>query len=69
MIDHTGNQWVTAFGEEAEILLNSSAKELGELKQRNNEDYLKKIASAAFKTFMFKIRFRFEPYKVNIFFK
>lgn len=62
LVDWTGNQWATAFNEEAEILLNASAQELGELKERDNDAYLERIGAAAFKSYIFKLRLRLESF-------
>ncbi|KAL7301699.1 hypothetical protein TKK_0005698 [Trichogramma kaykai] len=62
LVDSSGNQWATAFNEEAEMLVNAGAQELGELKEKNNDEYMEKIGQAAFKSYVFKLRMRLENY-------
>jgi replication factor A1 len=66
-VDHSGNQWATAFNEEAEVMVNASAQELGELKERDNDAYLEKIGASAFKSYVFKLRLRLETFNVCIY--
>ncbi|XP_001604531.1 replication protein A 70 kDa DNA-binding subunit [Nasonia vitripennis] len=62
LVDWTGNQWIAAFNDEAEILLNGSGPELGELKEKDFDAYLKKIAETSFKSYIFKIRVKQETF-------
>lgn len=66
LVDYTGNQWATAFNEEAEVLLNATAQELGELKERDNDAYLERIGASAFRSYIFKLRLRLENFNVCI---
>lgn len=66
LVDWSGNHWATAFNEEAEMMLGATAQELGELKDGDNEAYLEKIGTAAFKSFIFRLRLRMENYNVCI---
>ncbi|OXU23008.1 hypothetical protein TSAR_015531 [Trichomalopsis sarcophagae] len=62
LVDWTGNQWATAFNEEAEVLLSASAQELGELKEKDGDAYMETIGAAAFKSYIFKLRLRLENF-------
>lgn len=64
MADWTDNQWVTAFNDEAEKILNSTAQELGELKENDIDAYSEKFSEATFKSFIFKIRVKVEVFGV-----
>ncbi|KAK0166630.1 hypothetical protein PV327_004122 [Microctonus hyperodae] len=60
--DWSGNQWVTAFGEEGEKIIGMSAQELGELSENQPDDYNDKFSTVAFNSYIFKIRTRVETY-------
>ncbi|XP_014215325.1 replication protein A 70 kDa DNA-binding subunit [Copidosoma floridanum] len=62
LVDWTANHWVTAFNDDAEVLMNASAQELGELKEKNDDTYMEKIGAAAFKSYIFKLRMKMENY-------
>jgi len=63
LADFTGNQWVTCFQESAEAILNTSASEIGQLKDSGDEKAFDQIFSEAnFKTFNFRIRAKMETY-------
>lgn len=64
--DWSGNQWVTAFGEEGEKIVGMSAQELGELSENQPDDYNDKFSAVAFNSYIFKIRTRVETYNVCI---
>lgn len=69
MADWTGNQWATAFSEEAEKVMSITAQELGELKENDNDAFLEKFANATFKSFIFKLRAKVEEFHVSSFVK
>lgn len=61
--DHTGNQWLTAFHEQAEQILARSATELGAMKENGQERELEDIfAAVLFKTFLFRVRAKMDSY-------
>ncbi|XP_016913881.2 replication protein A 70 kDa DNA-binding subunit [Apis cerana] len=62
LADWTDNQWVTAFNDEAEKILSSTAQELGELKENDIDAYSEKFSEATFKSFIFKIRVKVEVF-------
>ncbi|XP_014209372.1 replication protein A 70 kDa DNA-binding subunit-like [Copidosoma floridanum] len=62
LVDWTGNEWATAFNEDAEILMKASAQELGELNEKHKDTFLEKIGAAAFKSYIFKLRYRMENF-------
>lgn len=64
MADWTDNQWITAFNDEAEKILSSTAQELGELKENDIDAYSEKFSEATFKSFIFKIRVKVEVFGV-----
>lgn len=67
MVDATGNQWTTAFNEEAEKMLGSTAQELGELKDQDSNEFQRKMNECSYKNFLVKIRVRQETYMVGFF--
>ncbi|XP_015183898.1 PREDICTED: replication protein A 70 kDa DNA-binding subunit isoform X2 [Polistes dominula] len=58
--DWINNQWVTAFNEEAEKVLNMTSQELGELQENNQEQFLEKLTDVTFKYFLVKLRMKVE---------
>ncbi|GAB1608186.1 replication protein A 70 kDa DNA-binding subunit-like [Argonauta hians] len=60
--DYTGNQWITCFQESAEVLLNISAEQLGDLRNTDEYAYDEVFQEASFKSFVFKCRAKFETY-------
>ncbi|KAK7071136.1 60S acidic ribosomal protein P1 [Halocaridina rubra] len=62
LADITDQVWVTMFQDQAEIVLGSTAQELGTMKDNNKEAFDKVMMDAAFKTYNFKIRVKMETY-------
>ncbi|KAK2549764.1 Replication protein A 70 kDa DNA-binding subunit [Acropora cervicornis] len=63
LADFSGNQWVTCFQESAEAILNTSASQIGQMKDSNDEQAYDQIFSEAnFKTYNFRIRGKMETY-------
>ncbi|XP_051153534.1 replication protein A 70 kDa DNA-binding subunit-like [Leptopilina boulardi] len=62
LVDSTSNQWATAFNEESEKLLDSSAQELGEIKEHDPNEFQKKINECTYKSFLVKVKVRQESY-------
>jgi len=62
--DATGNRWTIAFNEVAEKILSTSAQELGELKENDNDAYMEKLNEANFKRFIFSLRVKSEVFQV-----
>nr|XP_033324078.1 replication protein A 70 kDa DNA-binding subunit [Megalopta genalis] len=62
LADWTDHQWITAFSDEAEKILNGTAQELGELYENDNSTFLEKIGDATFKTFVFKLKAKLEVF-------
>lgn len=61
--DFTGNQWVTCFQESAEAMLNTTASDIGQLKDSGDElAYDRIFSEATFKTYNFRIRAKMETY-------
>ncbi|XP_046830054.1 replication protein A 70 kDa DNA-binding subunit [Vespa velutina] len=60
--DWQNNQWVTAFNDEAEKLLNVTAQELGELQENNKDAYMDKFSEVAFQSFIVKLRMKIETF-------
>ena len=65
LVDWTDNQWATAFSEQAEIILNMSSQQLGELKDSDETAFSEKVGEAAFSSYIFKIQVRMDNYNVN----
>ncbi|GAB1863336.1 Replication protein A subunit [Camponotus japonicus] len=61
--DATGNRWTIAFNEVAEKILSTSAQELGELKENDNDAYMEKLNEANFKRFIFSLRVKSEVFQ------
>lgn len=57
LVDHTGEMWARAFDKEAEMLMNSTAQDLSELKERDFDAYTKMFDATAFKSYLFELRF------------
>lgn len=68
-MDSTSNQWATAFNEESEKLLDSSAQELGEIKEHDPNEFQKKINECTYKSFLVKVKVRQESYMVGVYIK
>lgn len=49
------------------MLLNGSGSELGELKETNPDAYMDRVAEAAYKSYIFKIRVKQENFNVCIY--
>ncbi|KAL9980927.1 hypothetical protein ACROYT_G009569 [Oculina patagonica] len=63
LADFTGNQWVTCFQETAEIILNTTAGNLGQLKDSGDEPAFDQVfLHSNFKTYTFRIRAKMETY-------
>lgn len=62
MVDWSGNQWATAFNEEAEKMMECTSQELGELKEHDPNEFQKRISECNYKSYMAKIRVRQETY-------
>jgi len=63
LADFTGNQWVTCFQETAQVLLNTTADNLGQLKDSGDEQGFDQIfLHSNFKTYTFRIRAKMETY-------
>ncbi|KAL2714488.1 replication protein A 70 kDa DNA-binding subunit [Vespula squamosa] len=60
--DWQNNQWVTAFNDETEKLLNITAQELGELQENNKDAYMDKFSEVAFQSFIVKLRMKIETF-------
>ncbi|ESN95542.1 hypothetical protein HELRODRAFT_114692 [Helobdella robusta] len=60
--DFTESQWVTAFNEVAETILNIKADELGALKDTDSTRFDQVFTNASFSTFTFKLRSKVEKY-------
>lgn len=60
LADCTGQQWVTAFHNEAERLVEITADGLNHLDENSRQQYEEVIASAEFKTYVFKIGTKIE---------
>ncbi|XP_078035278.1 replication protein A 70 [Augochlora pura] len=60
--DWSGNEWVTAFNDEAEKILGSSSQELGELHDNDNDAFLERFSDTTFKSFVFKLRVKLETF-------
>lgn len=63
--DWTGNQWATAFNDEAEKLFGLTAQEVGELKENDSDGYDNIFAKAAFSPHFFKLRAKKETFNVS----
>ncbi|KAI9099508.1 hypothetical protein DFS34DRAFT_617799 [Phlyctochytrium arcticum] len=61
--DHSGQVWLQAFNETAEILLGKTADEMVQIKDANQDDYDALCAAANFKSYTFKIRAKAETYQ------
>ncbi|XP_067000915.2 replication protein A 70 kDa DNA-binding subunit isoform X2 [Anabrus simplex] len=59
--DWTGQQWVTSFQEQAEMILETTSNELGELAD-DNDKFLEVFSAAAFKSYIFKLRAKVETF-------
>jgi len=60
--DMTGNQWCTAFQEQAETILGTTCEDLGRLKTADMEDYTRIFSRANFKQFNMRLRVKMETY-------
>lgn len=58
--DWTSNRWVTAFADQAEMILGKSSQEVGDLLEMDKEEGEALLASAHFKSFLFKLRTKVE---------
>lgn len=64
--DWSGNQWVTAFTDEAEMILGGSSEELGEMKDTDPNMFTEKISEAGLKSYVFKLKVKLENFSVSI---
>jgi len=61
--DATGQTWISTFNDVAEQIFNSTAKEMGELKDNQQEDaFNSKVQGALWKQFMFKCAAKADTY-------
>ncbi|XP_071532708.1 replication protein A 70 kDa DNA-binding subunit isoform X2 [Panulirus ornatus] len=60
--DFTDNLWITAFQDQAEVMLGITAQELGTMRESNPEAFQSIFTAAAFQTFTFKLRVKMETY-------
>ncbi|XP_018021755.1 replication protein A 70 kDa DNA-binding subunit isoform X2 [Hyalella azteca] len=60
--DFTENHWVTVFQDQAELMLGSTAQELGTLRDENPDMFQSIIAGASFKEYNFRLRVKMETY-------
>ncbi|CAK9301248.1 unnamed protein product [Gordionus sp. m RMFG-2023] len=60
--DFSGSQWVMAFQEAAEMLLETTAETLGDLKNSNEALYDEKFQNGIFKSYIFKLRAKVETF-------
>ncbi len=64
--DHSESQWMSCFQDTGTEILGVSAKELGELKDTNENAYDNIFQEANFKEFVFKCRAKMDTYNVRI---
>ena len=60
--DHTGQHWVSAFGEMGDILMGMTAGELKELRDNNYAAYETALQEANFKSFVMKLKVADDTY-------
>ena len=60
--DHTGQQWVSAFGDTGDVIMGMTAGALKELMDTNYDAYEKAIADANFKQFLMKFKVADDTY-------
>nr|XP_002127939.1 replication protein A 70 kDa DNA-binding subunit [Ciona intestinalis] len=62
MADEFDSTWVTCFQDQAEILLNMTAQQLGDLKDTNEQEYEAALKSVDFKSYFFKLRVKSDKF-------
>ncbi|XP_017771674.1 PREDICTED: replication protein A 70 kDa DNA-binding subunit [Nicrophorus vespilloides] len=60
--DWSGNQWVSMFSSELEILLGKTAQEVGEIAETDNDGLMQITNEANFKQYTFRCRAKMEKY-------
>ena len=64
--DHTGQQWVSAFGDAGDVLMGMPANELKALRDENFQQYEEKLTDANFKQFMMKFKVAEDSYNDEV---
>jgi len=62
VLDHTGNQWLTCFNEMGEKLIGYKAKELQEIKERDENEFNRILENIVFRQYEFNIRAKVDTY-------
>ena len=58
--DHTGNKWISGFGDAGTTIFGMTAEELSEIKDQNVSDYEAVLQEANFKEYLFTLRIKEE---------
>jgi replication factor A1 len=61
--DYSGQLWLQAFNDQAELILGKTANDLVQLKEANEESFKEVFQEALFKEFSFKVRCKAETYQ------
>uniref|UniRef100_A0A2P2I042 Replication protein A subunit n=1 Tax=Hirondellea gigas TaxID=1518452 RepID=A0A2P2I042_9CRUS len=62
LADFTESLWVTMFQDVGEIVLGSTAQEMGAMKEENPDMFLAVVSAASFKEYTFKLRVKMDTY-------
>jgi len=63
--DWTGAQWISMFQEQAEMLLDATAQEIGESRDKYDDSFDSYFKKPLFKYFNFRIRAKLDTYNVS----